>query len=157
MGLTTELKNKEISMMDTAEADLVDFISIEKSTHNKYVVEHKDFFGEWNEEILIKAFELKRTQTFFKKLVWNNETVGFLGYNRTEDQIDNVFIRIIEKFQNKGIGTLFLLKLKEVSGEFGIPVWIVAVKTNPAQNLYKRLGFEFEKEENVFYYFKYMP
>jgi hypothetical protein len=30
----------------------------------------------------------------------------------------------------------------KISEEFCIPVYIEAIKTNPVQNLYKRLGFE---------------
>lgn len=66
-----------------------------------------------------------------------------------------MFIRIIEKAQRKGIGTWFLLNLIKLSKEFCIPIFVVAIKTNPAQNLYKRLGFEFYKEEDVFYFFIY--
>ena len=93
--------------------------------------------------------------TFFKKLIWNNETVGFLCYDQKDDKIDNVFIRISEKAQNKGVGTLFLSYLKELSLEYSIPVYLVVIKTNPAQYLYEKLGFECYKEQDVFYYYQY--
>lgn len=62
---------------------------------------------------------------------------------------------MINKAQNKGIGTLFLEDLKELSREFGIPIFLVAIKTNPAQNLYNRLGFKCYKEQDVFRFFEY--
>ena len=65
-----------------------------------------------------------------------------MNYDQKDDKIDDVSIRIIEKAQNKGIGTLFILHLIKLSKEFCIPIYIGVMKTNPAQNLYKRLGFE---------------
>ena len=157
MNLITELGNKEISLEPVSEADLQDFILTEKTTHNQYVAGHKDFFGEWNEDILLQSFNSKRNSTFFKKMLQNGEIIGYLGYDRKDGRIDNTFIRIKEKAQNKGIGTVFLSYLMELSGELGIPVYLVVIKTNPAQNLYRRLGFECYEEKDVFYCFRYIP
>ena len=66
-----------------------------------------------------------------------------MNYDRKNDKIDNISIRIIEKAQNRGIGTLFISHLIKLSKGFCIPIYIEAIKTNPVQNLYKRLGFEF--------------
>lgn len=155
MKLISELKLKSFSLMDISDADIDDFILLEKLTHYKYVAEHEYFFGEWNEDILRSAFAGKREMTFFKKLIWNSETVGFLCYDQKDDKIDNVFIRIAEKAQNKGIGTLFLSHLKELSLEYSISVYLVVIKTNPARYLYEKLGFECYKEQDVFYYYQY--
>lgn len=155
MRLISEVKTKGFSLMDISDADIDDFILLEKLTHYKYVAEHEYFFGEWNEDILRSAFSGKREMTFFKKMIWNSETVGFLCYDQKDDKIDNVFIRISEKAQNKGIGTLFLSYLKELSLEYSIPAYLVVIKTNPARYLYEKLGFECYKEQDVFYYYQY--
>ncbi|WMJ22648.1 hypothetical protein RBG61_11710 [Paludicola sp. MB14-C6] len=68
------------SLIDTSEADLDDFIGVDIKSHSKYIVEHSNFFGEWNKDILVNAFYCKRKLTFFKKLLLNDEVVGFLGY-----------------------------------------------------------------------------
>ena len=155
MRLISKVKTKGFSLMDISDADIDDFILLEKLTHYKYVAEHEYFFGEWNEDILRSAFAGKREMTFFKKLIWEDEIVGFLCYDQKEDKIDNIFIRIAEKAQNKGVGTLFLSYLKELSLEYSIPVYLVVIKTNPARNLYEKLGFECYKEQDVFYYYQY--
>lgn len=156
MDFVYELSTKGFALMDISNTDIDDFISLEKQTHYKYVAEHTDFFGEWNENILRSAFNTKREMTFFKKLICNDETVGFLSYSMKEDKIDNVFIRIAEKMQKKGLGTLFLTHLQELALTYGIPVYLVVIKTNPAQSLYKKLGFECYKEQDVFYFFRYI-
>ena len=150
-----QVESKGFSLVDVNDADIADFILLEKHTHYKYVAEHEYFFGEWNEDILRNAFAGKREMTFFKKLIWNDETVGFLCYDQKEDKIDNVFIRISAKAQNKGIGTLFLAYLKELSLEYNVPVYLVVIKTNPAKHLYEKLGFERCMEQDVFYYYQY--
>lgn len=156
MDLINEIKKKGISLMDISNADIEDFILTEKQTHYKYVAEHKNFFGEWDEDVLRSAFDCKREMTFFKKIVCKDETVGFLGYDHKKDKIDNVFIRIAVNAQNNGIGTLFLSYLKEIASEYNLPIYLVVIKTNPAQHLYKRLGFECYKEQDVFYYFRFV-
>lgn len=132
MDLTLKLKKDGFSLENICEEDLDDFIFAEKMTHYKYVAEHEEFFGGWNEKKLQDAFDAKRKMTFFQKLRWNGETVGFLSYDQNTEKIDNVFIRIMEKAQK-------------------------VIKSNPAQNLYKKLDFECYKEQDVFYYFKYEP
>lgn len=156
MDLTTNLKNSGFLLADTSEEDLEAFILVEKVSHNKYVAEHKEFFGEWNEEILKNAFYKKREMTFFKKILWNDEIAGFCAYDQKEDKIDEVFIRVINKMQGKGIGTWFLSSLKAISRKYAIPVFLVVIKTNPAQNLYYKQGFECYKEQDVFLFMKYM-
>lgn len=39
--------------------------------------------------------------------------------------------------------------------KYSVPIFLVVIKTNPAQNLYKRLGFEVYEEKNAFLFFKY--
>lgn len=155
MELTDVLIKKGFVLENAAENDLGDFIYVERMSHNQYVTEHIDFFGEWNENILINAFNKKLRLSYFQKIVLDGEIVGFLGYDKKNHIIDDVFIRLLDKVQNNGIGTLFLSNMIVLSEKFSMPIIIVVIKTNPAQNLYKKMGFEFYKEEDVFYYFIY--
>lgn len=153
--LEMQLKLRGGGLEEVGKKDLQDFIAIENETHTKYILENLDFFGEVKEEIIVNGFYARLKMSFFKKVVLKSRTVGFLSYDIKEDKIDLVFIRLTEMIQNQGIGTLFLEYLKELSKALLKPIIIVAIKTNPAQELYKRLGFKFFKEEDVFYYFKY--
>ena len=155
MKLTSDIENMGFSLADTNETDVDDYIRVKKVTYKKYIDEYTDFFGEWSDEIEFNAFHSKCKLTFFKKLILNNEIAGFLNYNQKEDKFDDISIHIIEKAQNKGIGTLFITNLIKLSKDFGKPLFIEVVKSNPAQNLYKRLGFEIYKEDDVFYFLKY--
>lgn len=153
--LESTLKEKGVYLQSVDEKDLEDFIQIENETHTKYVLEQKDFLGEYKEEVLVKNFELKMKMSFSQKVVRNKEIVGFLGYDVKDMCIDSIFIRLKRNTQNQGIGTLFLEYLKELSKRQEKPIFLAVIKTNPAQKLYRKLGFIFCKEENAFYHFKY--
>lgn len=152
-----ELNAKGLLLSDVQTEDLEVFIRIENLTHSKYIDEQKEFLGEYRESVIVDGFKLRQGMTCFKKIICDGKIIGFLGYNKKADRIDRVFIRIIPEFQNRGIGSLFLLYLKELSNEFQIPVEIVAIKTNPAKQLYMRMGFQFVKEQEAFCYFQYEP
>jgi len=151
------MKNMGFRLVDTTEADVDDYIRVKRITYKKYIDEHREFFGEWSDEMEFHAFFIRRKQTFFKKLLLHNEIVGFMGYDLKEGKIADVSIHIVEKAQNKGIGTCFILNLIELSKGFRKPILIEVAKSNPAQNLYRRLGFEVYKEKDAFYFLKYNP
>jgi len=152
MKLTPELENMGFCLADMNESDADDFICVDKASYIKYI---NQYYGEYKEEIALDNFCDKRKLTFFKKILLNDETVGFLNYDQKEDKIDSVSIRIIEKAQNNGLGTLFVSHLISLSKKFRIPVYIEAIKTNPVQNLYKRLGFRICKKTDIIYFFIY--
>jgi len=142
-------------LIDTNENDIDDYVHLRRTTYKKYIDEHNYFFGEWNDKFSFDEFYHKMKLTFFKKLLLNDEIVGFVNYDHKKDKIDDITIFLVEEIQNKGIGTLFISNLIKLSNEYSIPAFIEVIKTNPAQNLYKRLGFEIYKEQDVFYFLKY--
>ena len=146
MKLTPDLEKMGFCLLDMNKTDLDDFLRIDKLTFQRYIDEYPDYFGDkYNSEIGTDCFHQKMKLKFFKKLLLNNEVVGFMNYDQKSDKTDDISIRIIEKAQNKGIGTLFISHLIKLSQEICIPIYIEAINTNPVQNLYKRLGFEFYK------------
>lgn len=150
-----DLERRGFSLREVCEEDLDDFITAERLTHNRYVAQHPDFFGPWNETVLVDSFYRKRKSTFFQKLCAQHQTAGFLGYDETPDSIEGVFLRILPEFQGNGIGTLFLNHLKDLSRQLDKPVILAVIKTNPAQNLYRRQGFEFFEEQGALFFFRY--
>ncbi len=155
MKLSTELQEKGFHLYNVMKEDLQDFICIEKVSHYKYVKQHKDFFGDWNETILREAFLNKMNMAYFEKIIWKEETVGFVGYDLMENAIDKVFIRLVPEAQNQGLGTWFLNELKEISANTGKPVLLAVIQTNPAKLLYKKEGFQCYNKKDVFEFYKY--
>ena len=144
MELTPDLESMGFYLANMNDNDLDDFLRVDRFTIQRYIDEYPDFFGDrYKPEIGTDCFYQKRKLAFFKKLLLNDEVVGFMNYDQKDDKIDDISIRIIEKAQNRGIGVLFISHLIKLSKEFSIPIYIEGIKTNPVQNLYKRLGFEF--------------
>ena len=154
MKLTPDLENMGFSLADMTETDLDDFLRVDKIAYEKYIVK---YYGEYKNEFALENFNNKLKFTFFKKILLNEETVGFLNYDQKDDKIENISLRIVEKAQNNGIGTLFLSNLIKLSEKFKIPAYIESFISNPVQNLYKRLGFEIYDETDKLYFFVYNP
>ena len=146
MKLTPDLEKMGFCLTKMYRSDLDDFLRVDKLTFQRYINEYPEYFGDkYKPEIGTDCFKQKIKLTFFKKLLLNSEVVGFMNYDKKDNKIDDISIRILEKAQNRGIGTLFLSHLIKLSEKFRIPIYIEAIKTNPVQSLYKRLGFEFYK------------
>lgn len=155
LELSTVLRNKGIQLVNVREEDLDCFIEVERNSHYRYVKEHRDYFGEWNDDILKRAFSDKMKMEYFSKIEWKGIPVGFLSYDLKKSGIDSVFIRVIPKAQNKGIGKWFLNELKELSKQLKRPVFLVVIRSNPARNFYYKEGFRCYKKQDVFEYYQY--
>lgn len=158
MELTFELKNKGFSFCDVELSDFATYYNISRTCYEKYVDE---YFGGWVEETQIKmntdAFNNEMKETCFKKLLLNGSIVGFLAFDVHDDKIDGIMIQMIEYAQNKGIGSFYLSHIVSLSNQQNKPIFLRVFKTNPAQNLYKRFGFEVYDETHSHYLMRYDP
>lgn len=68
-----------------------------------------------------------------------------------ENEIPLASIRLLPKFQNRGIGTKIILDLIEKSNK---PVKLKVLKVNPARKLYERLGFKVSGETETHFGWK---
>lgn len=75
--------------------------------------------------------------------------VGSVIISRSDQQIRLVDIALLPEHRNKGIGALCIQKLQDEAAFAGIPLHLSVIKTNPAQHLYKRLGFLTVGEEGI--------
>jgi ribosomal protein S18 acetylase RimI-like enzyme len=100
-----------------------------------YVTQTWGWDEDWQRQYFFKNFD-KNTGEI---LVFDNTDIGFYRVIEEQNETFLVSILILREFQRKGIGTkliqeLILLKTK--------PIRLQVLKVNPAQNLYKRLGFK---------------
>lgn len=100
-------------------------------------------YGPWNEEQQLELFNnfIDSRQEFIHILMVDDEPIGFVdGQDISATEFEQGNICIAKLYQNKGIGTDFLTKLINSHPTQNISLRVF--KQNPAQNLYKRLGFE---------------
>lgn len=135
-------EKKGFSLSAVSADDLFDYLNVKKSCYKKYVDE---YYGGWIEDFQLNVntniFEKARKQSCFQKITLGGKTVGFFGYNELENQINGVTIQLIEKAQNKGVGSYYLKQLVSLSTKANKPAYLKVFKSNPAQNLYMRFGF----------------
>lgn len=85
-----------------------------------------------------------------KIIVKDQQRVGMVKYFRDQDQWIIIQLQIAPECQCQGIGSYLVNGIIEKAEQEGIPVSLSVLKKNPAQHLYKRLGFkvtdEFEHE-----------
>ena len=86
-------------------------------------------------------------------ILYNNIVVGAI---RIEYDNQGCYLRDLQvdtKFQNKGIGAAALIKAEHLASNKGLSQLRLRVfKISPAHQLYKRVGFMLDKEDDRFYY-----
>jgi len=105
-------------------------------------------YGAWNEEEQREHFR-KTTQVEAHELLLDGaEPVGFLNIFRSENGIYLNRICIVPEYQGKGIGTGIIRELI-ASCTPPQPIRLQVFPRNPAQNLYRRLGFRETKRTHT--------
>jgi ribosomal protein S18 acetylase RimI-like enzyme len=72
----------------------------------------------------------------------DGEAIGRMIVSRDTSYIHLTDIALLPEYRKQGIGTQLLNDLLTEGKQKKLPVRLEVVKTNPACNLYKRLGFE---------------
>lgn len=119
--------------------------------------ENNDYFREWIieewkhhntvDEIyqlrIIKPEELTfENNEEYYKIMLDNEMVGFIGIKSYEKEIYLYRFYIDEKFRNKGIGTIALNTIIDISRKQNKDMSLEVMGENIARELYERLGFK---------------
>lgn len=119
-----------------------------------HVATMKDYVDKtwgWNDDFQQKIFKEKFEPDKLKIITFDKKDIGIIVI---EDRDEDVFLRIIEilpAYQNKGIGKYIVQSLIDKAKNENKVVFLYVLKVNPAQNLYKSLGFEIISEITTHY------
>lgn len=113
-------------------------------------------FGPWDPDDQLKNFKETTVCEDHEIIYLNDCPIGFINIERKESSIHLNRICIVPEYQSKGIGTELLKELLVESKE-NYPVTLQVFHSNPARNLYKRLGFKEYKKSEIHLYLKYEP
>jgi len=86
----------------------------------------------------------------FNIIECDGHSVGRLCVNRTHE-IRIVDISLLPEFRGQGIGTSLLEEIFEEGTVSGFAVSLHVEKHNPAQSLYRRLGFEILEDQGIYW------
>ena len=133
------MKRTNYKLVPYSEENYEFVYNVKKIAYKKYV-EH--YFKEWNEELQREMYDkfINDRAKHIKLIVVGNEKVGFIeGLDINETEYEQGNICILPKFQGQGIGTDFLNNV--INEHKHQDIYLKVFKINPAQELYKRLGF----------------
>lgn len=78
----------------------------------------------------------------YYKIMFNNEMVGFIGIKNYPKELYLYRFYIDEKYRNKGIGTIALNQIIDMSKQQDKDLSLEVMGENIARDLYERLGFK---------------
>lgn len=82
---------------------------------------------------------------------------GRLYVERRDHDIAVIDIALLPEFRGRGIGTALLRAVLAEGGRSGRPVEMHVERINPAQRLYRRLGFELVADGEVYLLMRWTP
>lgn len=86
----------------------------------------------------------------FQLIVHEDEPVGRLYVDRTDDEIRIIDIALLPRFQRLGIGSALLRTLLDEARQCRLPIRIHVERFNPAIKFYEQLGFRQVEDQEVY-------
>lgn len=105
----------------------------------------------WDEDFQRNSFKENFNVENGQIVVVEGEDAGYFWTIEKENEILLASIRLLPEFQNKKIGTGLIKQLIENSRK---PIRLQVLKVNPAQYLYKKLGFVIAGETETHFLMK---
>lgn len=93
----------------------------------------------------------------FQIIEVDGEAAGRLYVGRWDGEIRIIDIALLPRFRGAGLGTKLLRQLLAEADLAGLPVRIHVEVNNPAQRLYKRLGFSMIEDKGIYHLMERPP
>jgi ribosomal protein S18 acetylase RimI-like enzyme len=144
-ALSTRIAFREVNQED------FDFLY---QMHVATMKEYVDQTWGWEDDFQKKVFQERFDPSEIQMITFNNIDIGVISLLKKKEEIFLRAIEILPQYQSKGIGT-WLIKNIIQEGELSrVPVILYVLKVNPAQKLYKRLGFHIVSETTTHYFMR---
>lgn len=118
--------------------DLDVLFAINESALRTYV---EATYGPWDEAFQRNLFTANTDLATHELFLRDAKPIGLCCVVRSADAIDLHRLSLVPAFQSQGIGTALLNELTHEAWTRGVPLRLQVFPVNPAQNLYRRLGF----------------
>ena len=110
--------------------------------HTENMKEYVEAVYPWNPRLFRNNFVARD----YRVIKYQNEIIGFIKVVASPTDIYLGEIQIISSYQNRGIGTNILENIITRTRLRDKRLWLKVIKGNPAEKLYKRLGFTIFEE-----------
>jgi ribosomal protein S18 acetylase RimI-like enzyme len=128
----------QITLRTACREDLEFLYQLWKITLGEYLVQT---FGPWHEDEQHQRF-CERTRIEQNQIVeLDGHAVGCLYLKRLATAVKLSRVLILPEYQNRGLGSRLVQQVISEAQTVGLSVQLRVMKVNPAQRLWKRLGF----------------
>ncbi len=140
----------ELKYLPCTEDDLEFVLNLKEQTMGWYI---EKLYG-WNEEIQRQKTlnEINKHKDEMRIILFEGKKVGVTTFAKENEDYVVGLTMIASEFQNKGIATTILRGYIAKAQNEKKRITIKTYKENPAQNLYKRLGFQVYLEDETHLY-----
>lgn len=121
----------ELNLTDWDDTRKSEFLQMQFSAQHQYYQEHY-------------------ADTLFQVILYDGHPAGRLYLARWPKEIRIVDLALLPDYRNLGIGSQILTSILNEAKAKNLPVNIHVERFNPAQNLYRRLGFVKKGEHGVY-------
>ncbi len=137
----------KISFRPIANKDFEFLWRLHNAALKDYITQTWGWDEDWQKQNFAKIFKPEKA----KIIVFEEKDVGYWEVSEKETETVLISIRLLPKYQRRGIGTKIIKDLLNASQK---PVRLQVLKVNPAKKLYERLGFEIFDETDTHFLMK---
>jgi len=131
-----------ITLRTASPTDIAFLKELRRASMWNVVTNHYPWIEEAQQERVLFHFESARI------ICSDNRDIGLLKVIYGPKQVHLCQIQLLPESQGKGIGSMLISELQEEAGASGRSIMLSVLRSNPAINLYTRLGFRIHTEDN---------
>lgn len=139
---------EKISLRDAREEDFKFLYNLHRENLKEYI----DQTWGWDENWQFNYFRERFDISGKKIILIGEEEIGSLAVQDRDDCIFLSYIAIMPVYQNQGIGTWLIEGILDKGRQKNVPVKLKVLRKNPAQALYRRLGFKATESSETHYF-----
>ena len=117
----------------------------------------KKTFLDWQFDCQWKHYREHYPTCDWRLIIKDRQPIGRLLVDRWPDQIRVVDIALLTSVRGSGIGTMLMEEILEEGRKSEKPVTIHVEAFNPAQTLYRRLGFQHAATSGAYHLMRWTP
>jgi ribosomal protein S18 acetylase RimI-like enzyme len=138
-----------------AKAEDYDFLyQLHKAAIGDYVAAT---WGPWDDDAQQARFRERFAATPRQVVMVAGRKAGVLELVERPDELFLGLIEVLPAYQGQGLGTAIIRSVQRSAAAQGRPVGLRVLRVNPAQRLYRRLGFQIVEENETHLTMRWQP
>jgi len=130
----------------------------EELAQTAWTEDQKEIFLRWQSDLQRKEYESRFPDADYCIIIVDQQPAGRIWVGADEEQVRLLDIALLSDFQNRGVGTVLLERLKNEAQRQGKPLrHMVFVLNNNADRFYLRLGFKKIEDFGAYKHMEWRP